>query len=326
MRLRGFILGVVLVLLFSVNVIAAGNANFIVCNEKGESLNTAFSKATITVSGIDASGNYIYKGVDIAVFKKGQTEAVYQKRVMTNALKVQIADFGDSAKYNPSDIYVLGYRVLYTLIDNEEGSIIETEWKNIEGSFFKLNDGTVVIKEKEFKDVAKSHWAYQALLYMVNNGVISGYDDGTFKPNDKITREGYAKMLSLACNIPQTSPEKATYADVSDKDWAYSYIESVKPYLEGYKIRNKLYFKGKINITREQAISALVKAKGLSNQNVDVKELSVFKDYSAISSKYAKDILIAYKNNIISGDGQNVNPKQILTRAEAVMLLYGAVK
>jgi len=323
MRKRVFYLGIILVMLVSTSVFAAGKTEFVTCNENGELLNTIFSKATITVSGVDTSGNYIYKGIDIGVFKKGQTDSVYQKRVLTDTLKVQIVDFGDTLKYNSSDLYIMGYRVLYSLIDNEEGAIIETDWKMVENNYFKLQ-GTK--EDLQFNDVDKSHWVYDALQYMIQKNVISGYDDGTFKPNEKITREQFAKLLILSYDIPLISTEKPSYNDVSKEDWSYNYIETAKPYIEGFKARNKLYFRRNSNITREQAISAIVKIKGLSAENVDTNELSVFNDYKAISIKYTKDILIAYKNKLVSGDEGNIKPKEGLTRAEAVALLYRIAK
>ncbi len=44
----------------------------------------------------------------------------------------------------------------------------------------------------------KGHWAESAITYWQDNGLISGYEDGTFKPDKSITRAEFAVMLNKA--------------------------------------------------------------------------------------------------------------------------------
>ena len=53
-------------------------------------------------------------------------------------------------------------------------------------------------KEISFKDVNSKDWFYDQLLIAVGNKYIDGYDDGTFKPNNNITREQFCKIISIA--------------------------------------------------------------------------------------------------------------------------------
>lgn len=46
-----------------------------------------------------------------------------------------------------------------------------------------------------FKDVNKKDAAYEAILWASKEGIVSGYKDGTFKPNDKVTEAQFAKIL-----------------------------------------------------------------------------------------------------------------------------------
>lgn len=323
----------VLSIILSVNIYAA-NAEFITCDENGASTGTLFSKATITVSDIDMSGNYIYHGVDVAVFKKptsgSEWATAFQKRIPTNSLKIQITDFGDESKYNDSEIYALAYRVLYTMIDSEEGSIIETEWKRIEGSYFRIKGaGEVGVKPAErFLDVSKEHWAYEAIIEMEKRGVISGFSDGTFRPSDKVTREQFAKLMVLGLNLSISEPDQATFTDITKEDWSYKYVEAVKQYLSGYVGNNGKFFNGRQNATREDIVIALVKAKGYDKETVDIKRLEgLFKDSNAISKRAEKYVLLGYDKNLLSGyDDGTFKPKGELTRAEAVTLLYRIIK
>lgn len=49
-----------------------------------------------------------------------------------------------------------------------------------------------------FPDVPKSHWAYEHIENLAKLGIVKGYPDGTFRPNDPVTRAQVAKMIDLA--------------------------------------------------------------------------------------------------------------------------------
>ena len=65
-----------------------------------------------------------------------------------------------------------------------------------------------------FPDLDSTHWAYTAVQFMVQKGVVKGYDDGTFKPNNSVRRGEFAKMLVLALDLPTVQPAAPTFADV----------------------------------------------------------------------------------------------------------------
>ena len=48
----------------------------------------------------------------------------------------------------------------------------------------------------KFTDVSKDHWAYEAIEELAEKGIINGYEDGTFKPNEPITRAEVATIIS----------------------------------------------------------------------------------------------------------------------------------
>lgn len=49
--------------------------------------------------------------------------------------------------------------------------------------------------DMKFKDVPETHWAYKAIEELAEMGIINGYEDGTFKPDDAVTRAEVATML-----------------------------------------------------------------------------------------------------------------------------------
>lgn len=47
-----------------------------------------------------------------------------------------------------------------------------------------------------FKDVNKDHWAYEAIKDLTDRKILTGYEDGTFKPDEPITRAEVVTILS----------------------------------------------------------------------------------------------------------------------------------
>jgi len=79
----------------------------------------------------------------------------------------------------------------------------------------------------KFKDVKDNHWARSAIEEAAKKGFITGYPDGTFKPESNITRAEFASILAKATKLsaPNVSPE--VFADVPAKNWARKSIDKL---------------------------------------------------------------------------------------------------
>lgn len=51
------------------------------------------------------------------------------------------------------------------------------------------------VLESGFKDV-ENHWARGSIIYAIEKGYASGYEDNTFKPNEKVTRTEFVSFLN----------------------------------------------------------------------------------------------------------------------------------
>lgn len=74
-----------------------------------------------------------------------------------------------------------------------------------------------------FKDVPKSHWAYESIIQVAERGLVTGYEDGTYKPSAQVTRAEFATFLARVFE----SNERATlsFNDISDTHWANEAIQ-----------------------------------------------------------------------------------------------------
>ncbi|TBL80985.1 S-layer homology domain-containing protein [Paenibacillus thalictri] len=179
---------------------------------------------------------------------------------------------------------------------------------------------------KTFQDVPPDHWAFYAVQEMVNNGVVDGYQDGGFFPDQELTREQFCKLLTLALDLNLSKANESSYSDVAVDDWSMPYIEAVKDYVSGYEIGiGKPFFDPSAVITREDVAIALVKGAKLNPGSVS-NAVSViqqkFYDASAVSTGIEAYVAIAIQNNLLSGyeDG-TFRPQSGLTRAAAVTML-----
>ncbi|WP_186333737.1 S-layer homology domain-containing protein [Paenibacillus xylanexedens] len=110
-----------------------------------------------------------------------------------------------------------------------EGSITRAQmatiayrWMQQQASATTVN-GTAV----SFTDVSADLWAADAIAYVQSAGLMVGYNDGTFKPDSKLTRAEAVKVLNVLFNRePLTGAVTPTFNDVPATHWAYADIEA----------------------------------------------------------------------------------------------------
>ena len=173
--------------------------------------------------------------------------------------------------------------------------------------------------EKKFTDVKDSHWAYEAVKYLANNFVISGYLDGTFKPENNITRAEFAKIIISATN-KFDSEATSSFKDVDSENWHYAYVSTAYSlgYITGYPDGS---FRPDANITRADICTIVNRVlKSTPSENTEK-----FKDDDSIPS-YAKDAVYALSSmGIINGySDKTFAPKTYATRAQTAKIIYTA--
>lgn len=177
---------------------------------------------------------------------------------------------------------------------------------------------------QKFYDVDKSHWAYAYISELTDKNVISGYTDGSFKPENTVSRAEWSKMMVTSAGLNIKSDNYAI-SDLSKDHWAYNYVITAKDYMNWYSNNNTLSFKPNQAASREDVTVSLVKLKGYSVDDVDYSVLSAFKDVDSISNDLKKYVAVALQKNLISGFEDNTfRGQDTLTRAEASILLCRA--
>ncbi len=155
-----------------------------------------------------------------------------------------------------------------------------------------------------------NHWASTVIAKWQNKGLLKGYEDGTFRPNNAITRAEFATLLVRLFGYTETK-NATTYTDVAKDTWYANAIQCVSS--AGLIYEEGTEFRPNDPITREEAAYALAKAYAITGENQEVE----FADENAISEWAAIQVEALHTNGYIQGDTKNAfNPKSSLTRAE----------
>ena len=181
-------------------------------------------------------------------------------------------------------------------------------------AFIMLLTSSTELLAVSFKDTGDS-WAKTYISWCSDNGIISGYNDGSFKPNKKITRAEFATMLAKSIKKEAATIVDVNYEDVKPKDWYYAPVRKLVSF--GI-LDNKGKFYPNQLITRELAVewlSSTIEFKtklSLVNNYIDEKDIV---NTDAFEKLLELNILSGYPN-------KTLRPKNLITRAEAAKLFY----
>jgi len=169
-----------------------------------------------------------------------------------------------------------------------------------------------------------THWAKADVERSVQLGFINGYEDGTFRPDNTITRAEFVSALIRALKISAT---KDTSVFVDDNNWAEKSIQAA---IENELILTNEYddlkFQPSKNITRQEIavmlVRAMDKAKEAEDKGFLAKLFSRFTDLTQVDEQFRGYVKIATDLGIINGYGDgSFGPNRTATRAEAVVMV-----
>ncbi len=157
----------------------------------------------------------------------------------------------------------------------------------------------------DFSDFTSAHWAYNYVNTLVSDGTINGFEDGTFRPEDTVTRAQFVKMIGNGPEIRNTA-----FDDVAQSHWAYSYIMS-----SGLEPLSGNSFMPDVPITRGDVAVLLWKRAGSPKGITAPPVINRQSDNHDAASW-------VYTNSIMVGDDfVNLRLEDTLTRAEASALI-----
>ena len=149
------------------------------------------------------------------------------------------------------------------------------------------------VGKENFGDINKDQWFYEQICIAIEAGYIQGYEDNTFKPNNFITREEVASILtSIKKNKDENIDKSFLYWDNKEiSNWAKSSVEGAleNGYMGGY---GDITFRPKNNITRAESVVVLNRL--LTGNKIELPNNELFKpifSYSDVPSSIKNKML-----------------------------------
>ena len=178
-----------------------------------------------------------------------------------------------------------------------------------------LSVGSVAMAAPSFSDVPDTASYAQAVNTLAGLGVISGYEDGTFLPDNNITRAEVATMVVAALNRSadaEGSKGTTDFADVNvpEKEWASGYVNIgvSEGFISGYDDGT---FKPDNNVTYAEICSMLVRIAG-------------YGEYASYLGGWPNGYLsVASDRGISKGVSSSANTA--VTRAQVAQMIYNTL-
>lgn len=181
------------------------------------------------------------------------------------------------------------------------------------------------VRTGSFRDVTSTHWAFASVERAAELGLVTGYSDGTFRPDTPVTRAQFVLMLWRMCGKPAAT-KAASFADAS-ADWYQDALSWAveKGYVNGL---SDTRFGPDAPITRQQAMAILFRLNGgQSGTELTLTGIyeQTFADSTTIAA-WAKDATWwAVYHELVSGvGGSRIAPEANASRAQiaAILLRY----
>jgi CubicO group peptidase (beta-lactamase class C family) len=170
-----------------------------------------------------------------------------------------------------------------------------------------------------FKDVPVTSWAFTAVADLSARGLITGYEDGKFHPDNAVTRAEYAKLVCSALGIEPDTAISDPFKDVASDYWAAGYVTAAvrRGWLTGYPGGQ---FKPEEPVNMAQALAIVARSQRWNDRAtlpyVDVQP--GYWAYPFIEACFERGIIRSPDPGIESAG--KLNPEGHCTRAQACVL------
>jgi hypothetical protein len=174
------------------------------------------------------------------------------------------------------------------------------------------------ISSGNFMDVS-GHWAEKEIMYLLQEGIIGGYSDKTFRPNQTLTRYQAAAMLLKALKITLLENATVNFKDIKRDSPMYRVATTINQ--EGHIRGSNGYFRPGEPLTRAQMAAILTRAFELQrNENFYFKDVQPdYWNYDEVSAIAQSGITGGKEDGTFAGS-------EATTRAQFSVFLYRALK
>lgn len=174
-------------------------------------------------------------------------------------------------------------------------------------------------EKKIFSDM-NHHWAKNVVEKLSEKNIIAGYSDGSFRPDNMITRAEFAKLVVAALDFKGGTTTE--FRDVSENDWFYNCVNIAAG--NGLIIGYDGLFVPDAFITRQDA--ALILYRALAKKSMITDGTYEFLDEQSISAYAKVAVETLASQNIVKGYDGKFSPTSNTTRGETAQMIYNVLE
>jgi hypothetical protein len=180
-------------------------------------------------------------------------------------------------------------------------------------------------QQVEFTDVGSNYWARPFIERLAAEDIIAGFPDGSFQPNQPVTRAQFAAIVRQAFNQPM-SRSAPNFPDVAADYWAREAIANAysQGFMSGYPDNS---FKPSQEIPRVQVLVALTNGLDFNANGSINQALSMYRDGSEVPSYAEDEVATATEKGMVVNypNIDRLQPQAIATRADVAAFIYQAL-
>jgi hypothetical protein len=178
---------------------------------------------------------------------------------------------------------------------------------------------------RQFTDVPVDGWMTPILTDLAQRQLITGFPDGSFRPDQPMTRAEFAtQLMRLFALAPRHTPGQ--YSDLTADHWAATNIQSALQmgFLSGYPDQT---FRPEASITRLQVILALASGLSLKSSGNPDRALKAYPDYQQVPPWARAAVVAALEADVVVNypDTTKLEPHRLASRAEVITMLRQAL-
>ena len=198
-----------------------------------------------------------------------------------------------------------------------------TKGTGLEGKNADVKAVPITAPGTTFNDVVYSD-NITAIEALASRGIISGYN-GTFRPDDTMTRAEFATIIVKALSLTPTATD--TFADVAYSRWYAPYVGTANTYgiVSG---RSSTNFDPDGTITRQETPVMVARAAKLCGMDTSMTTSSIrdmlaqFNDYMQVADWAKESMAFCYSSGILDQSALDIQPTTAMTRGEVAQMLF----
>ncbi|MBA3920459.1 MAG: family 10 glycosylhydrolase [Nostocaceae cyanobacterium] len=183
----------------------------------------------------------------------------------------------------------------------------------------------MVSSSTPFLDI-QNHWARSFINVLQTRGIANGLPNGTYRPDNSMTRAEFAVMLSIAFSQQSVKRQYVSFADVPATHWAADAIKFAYTagFISGFPDQ---LFRPEDRLNRIQVLMSLVGGLDIANKvqpDLVTSLPQIYQDAAAIPTYATNSVAIATKAGLVSSHPNInlLNPTLAATRADAAVFIY----